>query len=159
MIDREETSAALPLVQEQLSIEKRTVETGKVRIRTVVEEKLARVAEDLERDDVTIERVPVNREVTEVPQIREADGVLIVPVLEEVVFVEKRLVLKEELHVRRNRKRERFEQAVQLKQMHAEVQRVAPARADAPAVAEPGNARSARTPRLRRSKPLRPDPE
>ena len=115
MIEREATSAALPLVQEQLSIEKRTVETGKVRIRTVVEEKLARVAEDLERDDVTIERVPVNREVTEVPQIREADGVLIVPVLEEVVFVEKRLVLKEELHIRRNRKRERFEQAVQLK--------------------------------------------
>ena len=139
MSEQSDIEAVLPLVEERASIDKRTVETGKVRIRTVVDEKLARVAADLERDDVSIERVPVNQEVTRVPQVREENGVLIVPVLEEVVFVEKRLVLKEELRVTRNRKRERVDQAVRLKQMHVEVDRV------------PSPQR-----RLRRKEPLRP---
>src|SRR5690349_21086256 len=124
MTERTEIDTTIPLVEERVTMDKRSVETGRVRIRTVVDEKLARVSEELERDDVTIERVPVNREVTQVPPIREEDGVLIVPLLEEVVVVEKRLVLKEELRVTRMRKRERVEQAVQVRTMDAEVRRV-----------------------------------
>jgi uncharacterized protein (TIGR02271 family) len=137
MTESSDRDAAIPLVQEQLAIDKRAVETGRVRIRTVVDEKLVRVAEELERDDVTIERVAINREVTEPPQPREEDGVLIVPILEEVVVVEKRLMLKEELHVHRNRKRERVEEAVRLKSMRAEVERVAPEGSITGASAEP----------------------
>jgi uncharacterized protein (TIGR02271 family) len=140
--------ASIPLVAENVTVDKRSVETGRVRIRTVVDERLARVAADLERDDVRIERVAVNREVSEPPQIREEDGVLIVPVLEEVIVVEKRLVLKEELHVHRSREREHVEEAVRLKAMRAEVQRVPPAGA------EPESRPVARSPRLRRKEPL-----
>ena len=120
----ERPEGSIPLVQENVTVEKRVVETGRVRIRSVVDEKLFRVAEDLERDDVSIERVAVNREITEPPQTREEDGVLVVPILEEVVIVEKRLFLKEELRIRRTRKRQRVEEAVCLKSMHAEVERV-----------------------------------
>jgi uncharacterized protein (TIGR02271 family) len=116
--------ASIPLVQENLTVAKRTVETGRVRIRTVVDEKLVRVSEQLERDDVTIERVSVNREVTEAPQVREENGVLIVPVLEEVVVVEKRLMLKEELHVHRNRRSDVVDEAVRVRSMRAETERV-----------------------------------
>ena len=149
-----DTDSVIPLVEERIAIDKRAVETGKVRIRTVVEEKLERVSQDLERDDVTIERVPVNREVTEAPRVREENGVLIVPVLEEVVFIEKRLVLKEELHVHRNLKQERVEGAVRVKQMRADVERVraSPANPD-PAPAESGLRR--RGSRLHRKEPLR----
>ncbi len=126
MTHSEKTEASVPVVEEQVTVGKRVVETGRVRIRSVVDERLVRVAQELERDDVTIERVAVNREVTEPPVSREEDGVLIVPILEEVVVVEKRLVLKEELHIHRNRKRERIEEAVRLKSMHTEVERVAP---------------------------------
>jgi uncharacterized protein (TIGR02271 family) len=132
----EQPEAIIPLVEEQVTIDKRSVETGRVRIRTVVNERLARVADDLERDDVTIERVAVNREVSEVPQTREEDGVLIVPILEEVVVVEKRLLLREELHIHRNRKRERVEEAIRLKSMSAEVQRVTGAADGAAPVAD-----------------------
>ena len=144
----ETPEATIPVVEEHLTIDKRVVETGRVRIRTVVNERLARVAEDLERDDVTIERVAVNREVTELPQTREEDGVLIVPILEEVVVVEKRLFLKEELRIHRNRKRERVDEAVRLRTMSAEVQRVPPA--DGAPVAND----AARQPRLRRKSRL-----
>src|SRR5436305_15205604 len=114
MSESETPEASIPLVEEHVTVNKRVVETGRVRIRTVVDERLARVRTDLERDDVTVERVAVNREVAEPPQTREENGVLIVPILEEVVVIEKRLFLKEELHVHRNRKRERVEEAVRL---------------------------------------------
>jgi uncharacterized protein (TIGR02271 family) len=154
MSESSPAEASIPLAQEELTVGKRVVETGRVRIRTVVDEKLVRVTEDLERDDVVIERVAVNREVTEAPEAREENGVLIVPILEEVVVVEKRLFLKEELHVHRSRKREQIEEAVRLKSMHAEVQRVAPAESsEAAAVLESESTRA--RPGIRRKEPLR----
>lgn len=126
MSESTDMRASIPLVQENLTVTKQTVETGRVRIRTVIDEKLVRVSEHLERDDVTIERVAVDQEVTEVPQVREENGVLIVPVLEEVVVVQKRLVLKEELHVHRNRRSEPVDEAVKLRSMRAEAERVGP---------------------------------
>jgi uncharacterized protein (TIGR02271 family) len=155
MAESSEPEASIPLVQEHLTVDKRAVETGRVRIHTVIDEKLMRVAEDLERDDVTIERVAVNREVTEPPRTREEDGVLIVPIVEEVVVVEKRLVLKEELHVRRSRKRERVDAAVRVKSMRAEVQRVAPHEPIATTTAEPErHGVPAEKPGIRRKEPL-----
>ena len=148
MSDSEKNEDCIPLVEERVTIDKRRVETGRVRIRSVVDEKLVRVGEELERDDVTIERVAVNREVTEPPATREEDGVLIVPILEEVVVVEKRLVLKEELRIHHNRKRERIEEAVRLKTMRAEVERVASER-------EPESQPTSRRPTLHRKDPLR----
>ncbi|HEU4626682.1 MAG TPA: DUF2382 domain-containing protein [Steroidobacteraceae bacterium] len=132
MTDTDDTSLTVPLVQERPTVQKRTVETGRVRVRTVIDEHLARVSEELEHDEVTIEHVPIDREVTVTPRVREEDGVLIVPVLEEVLVVEKRLLLKEELHIRKKPNRERFEQAVTLRRMRAEVDR-RPAPAPPPA--------------------------
>lgn len=126
MREHKPDEATLPLVEEQLAIEKRPVATGRVRIRTMVDEHLARVSEELEREDVTVERVAINQEVREAPGIREENGVLIVPVLEEVLVVEKRLMLKEELHVHRKRVREPVEHAGRVRRMRAEVERVNP---------------------------------
>jgi uncharacterized protein (TIGR02271 family) len=123
MTTSDESRVTLPLVEERLAIDKREVETGRVRIRTHAEDHLARVSEELEREQVVVERVAVNRQIAEPPEIREVNGVLIVPIFEEVLVVEKRLVLKEELHVRRARTRERVEKSATLRRMHADVQR------------------------------------
>jgi len=53
-------------------------------------------------------------------------GVLIIPVLEEVLVVEKRLVLKEELHVRRLVSEENVEIPVTVRKQRAVVERVTP---------------------------------
>lgn len=50
-----------------------------------------------------VERVPVNRLVDNEPQTRQEGDVTIIPVVEEVLVVEKRLLLKEEIHIRRTR--------------------------------------------------------
>ncbi len=56
---------------------------------------------ELRHDEVEVERVPVNRAVSELPSVRLEGSTTIIPVVEEVVVVEKRLILVEELHVRR----------------------------------------------------------
>jgi stress response protein YsnF len=54
-------------------------------------------------EEADIRRVAVNRIVSEVPQSRQEGEVTIVPVVEEVLVVEKRLLLKEEIHIARKR--------------------------------------------------------
>jgi uncharacterized protein (TIGR02271 family) len=113
----------IPLVEEQVSIAKHTVQTGRVRIRTVVDERETLVREELAREEATVERVPIDREVTEVPKVRQEGDVLVVPVVEEVLVVEKRLVLKEELHIRKKRQVEQVEQPVTVRSTRAVVER------------------------------------
>jgi uncharacterized protein (TIGR02271 family) len=93
--------AAIPLVEERLEVSKRAVESGRVRVHVTVEERREDVTEQLLRDDVEIERVPLNVPLYETPHVRLEGSTTIVPVVEEVVVVEKRLILVEEIHIRR----------------------------------------------------------
>ncbi len=113
----------IPLVEEKVSVAKRAVPRARVRISTVVDERREWIREDLRREEATVERVPVGREVAEVPEVRQEGDVLIVPVVEEVLVVEKRLVLKEELHIRKTHSVERLEEPVVLRATRAVVER------------------------------------
>lgn len=114
----------IPLAEEELRVGKRQVTTGKVRISTKVDvvEELARATLDTETVEVT--RVPVDRMVDQPPGIRTENDVTIIPILEEVLVVEKRLVLKEELHVRKRTTAEDFEAPVQLRRQSAVIERI-----------------------------------
>ncbi|MCJ2072767.1 YsnF/AvaK domain-containing protein [Methylobacterium sp. J-030] len=117
----------LPLVEETARIEKRTVETGRVRVSTRTETVDQVLRESLRSDTVEVTRVPVDRTLSEgevPPAVREEDGVTIIPVLEEILVVEKRLVLKEELHIRRSSADEDVEVPVTLRRQRAVVERV-----------------------------------
>jgi uncharacterized protein (TIGR02271 family) len=98
---RQEEVAAIPLVEERLAVSKRQVESGRVRVRISVEEREEQVPVELTHDEVEVERVPRNVPVAELPGVRLEGNTTIIPVVEEVVVVEKRLVLVEEIHVRR----------------------------------------------------------
>ena len=93
----------VPVVHEVLDVEKRWVENGRVRITKVVHQHEEVVDEPLLREEVEVERIAINRAVDGPVAIRHEGDVMIVPILEEVLVVEKRLVLKEELHIRRRR--------------------------------------------------------
>jgi uncharacterized protein (TIGR02271 family) len=118
-----EEVAAIPLVEERLSITKRQVESGRVRVRVTVEERQETVTEQLLRDELQIERVPKNVQVTEVPRVRLEGNTTIVPVVEEVVVVEKRLMLVEEIHICRRSVAETTEIPVSLRAERASVDR------------------------------------
>ena len=82
------------------------------------------VDEPLLREEVNIERVPVNRVVEGPVQVRREGNTLIVPLLEEVLVVEKRLMLKEELHITKRRFETREPRAVTLRTAEANIERV-----------------------------------
>ena len=120
----EEAGEVLPLLDEELRVEKRSVATGKVRVRSFADtvEEVARATLADERVDVT--RVPVGREVEAAQSVRTEGEVTIVPVMEEVLVVEKRLVLKEELHIRRSVTQENVEVPVTLRKQRAVIERL-----------------------------------
>lgn len=120
----------IQLVEEDASVAVRAVTTGRVRVATHLEtfEEIARA--ELASDAVDVVRVPIGKEVTgAVPQLRTEGDVTIVPVFEEVLVVEKRLILKEELHIRKRTSVEVVTQPVTLRRQVAEIERVA---ADSP---------------------------
>ena len=89
----------VPVVEERLRVDTRPTE-GEVEVRKTVEEMDQVVRLSLQRGEVEVQRVPVNRRIdAPVGQRMEGDW-LIVPVLEEVLVVEKRLMLKEEIRIR-----------------------------------------------------------
>jgi uncharacterized protein (TIGR02271 family) len=118
-------SGAIPVLSEELVVERRAHVTGGVRLHKTVSERTALVDEPLVRERVTVERVAVNRPLDDgrIPTVHERDGVLVVPVIEEILIVEKRLMLREELHVRRIREESRERQEVKLEREHVDVER------------------------------------
>lgn len=92
----------IPVLQETLQVGKRTVDTGRgVRVHKTVTEEALRIDEALATQDLEIEHVPVNAWVDGPAPVQRHEGdTLVVPVLEEVLVVEKRLRLKEEIRIR-----------------------------------------------------------
>lgn len=121
--DTSATETVIPIVEESALVTKRVVPTGRVRVNTVVEERSEMVRADLEREAVEVERVAVNREIDSVPDVRREGDVMIVPVVEEVLVIEKRLVLKEELRIHTRRTVERVEKPIVLRRTVASVER------------------------------------
>jgi stress response protein YsnF len=76
-------------------------DVDRVLVKTTVQERTEFADLDLLIGDAVIERVSINRVVEKAPAIREEGDTIIVPILEEIMVVEKRLVLKEEIHIRR----------------------------------------------------------
>jgi uncharacterized protein (TIGR02271 family) len=97
----------LSLREEQLVAHKTMEQVGEVVVRTEVEEVPGRLEVEALREEVQVEHIPLGQVVSERREPWEEDGVLIVPVYEEQLVVTKRLVLREELRVRRVRTTER----------------------------------------------------
>jgi len=114
----------VPVVEETLEVEKHAVETGRVRISKTVTERQEEVDMPLLREEVAVERVAVNRVVTEPPAVRTEGDTLIVPLLEEELVVEKRLVLKEELRITRRQTETHQARQVTLRREEATVERI-----------------------------------
>ena len=114
----------IPITEEELHLEKREVTTGKVRVRTSVDVETELVKATLEGETVEVTRVPVDRIVESAPEIRTENDVTIMPLLEEVLVVETRLLLKEELHLHRRRTTEDVETPVEIRKQRAVVERV-----------------------------------
>lgn len=97
---REHEAETIPVVEEQVEIGKREIETAKVHIAKKVHEELKDIDIPSMHEEVEVERVAVNKHVDQAPPpVRYEGDKMIISVLKEEVVVQKRLVLVEELHV------------------------------------------------------------
>lgn len=90
---------SIPVIEEELEVQKRQVDTGTVRINKTITEREETVNQELSKETAKIERVPINRIVKEAADSRYENNTWIIPVYEEVVITEKRLMLREEIHI------------------------------------------------------------
>jgi len=112
----------IPVIQEAVRVEKREFESGKVVVHKTVVERDEAVEILLRQQDLSVERVPVGRVVSEAPQTRQEGDTLIVPILEEVLVVEKRLMLKEELHIRKQSSERTEHQTIRLRSEQVKIE-------------------------------------
>ena len=123
----------IPVVEEQVRVDTRPVEIERTRIEKSVRQREVTVDEPLTAEEVRVERVALDppRIVESPPPIRHEGDTTIIPVLEERLVVEKRLVVREELRVTRIRHEYRAPQRVLLRSEHVSVARSPPTPSDA----------------------------
>ena len=118
----EEAEVRIPVVEESVEARK-VLHQDRVRVQKRVIEEPVHLEEELLRQDVDVRRVPVEREIEEIPQVRRDGDRLIVPVVEERLVVKKVLVLKEELHLTTRTSHEREERDVVVRREQVDVER------------------------------------
>ena len=105
------------------TVGKRLVETGHVRVRTIVEEEPVVLRDEARRQSVEIERAPIGRVVDQAPAVREEGDVIVIPIVEERLVVVKQLFLVEEVRIRRASITEPVEIAATRRVMRAGIDR------------------------------------
>jgi stress response protein YsnF len=114
----------IPLFEEALSVSRRVVPTSRVQVSRVTHSHEHLVDELLERERVEVERVAIDKPIDRMPSVREDGDCLIFPVVEEVLKIERVLVLKEEVRIRRVKGTERYQERVTLRKQEAVVNRL-----------------------------------
>jgi uncharacterized protein (TIGR02271 family) len=116
----------IPLHAEELSVSRRQTAGDTLQVSTVTREHARFVDEMLNHERVEIERVPIGRPVDAIPLVRQEGDTTIMSVVEETIIIERRLILKEEVHIRRLHVSERHQEAAVLRKQEAVITRIEP---------------------------------
>lgn len=97
----------IPVWQEEVQVGKRWRDAGQgVRVRKQAQQSEQVVRQDLMHEEIEVSHIPMDQIVSldAAPAVRQVGDTLIIPVTEEILVVEKRLRIREEVHVTRTRR-------------------------------------------------------
>lgn len=117
-------SITIPVIEEEINIGRRQVKSGIVQITKSVQEHETLIDEPGFRDHVHVERVPINKVLDRPADVRYEGETMIIPVMEEELVIEKRLVLKEEVRITKLHEETRNPQSVTLRREDVKVERI-----------------------------------
>jgi uncharacterized protein (TIGR02271 family) len=120
----DDRNTVIPVIHEQVTVSKETVNSNKVHIRKRVTEEVANVNIPLINEGYDIKKVPVKKIVDAPPPVRQEGDTTIIPVVQEVLIIEKRYEIVEEVHVIKRKEEVPFTQQVSLLKEHVEVERI-----------------------------------
>lgn len=113
----------IPLIEEQLQVEKRTVVTGKVRLQKSAESYEVTINEPLAVNTWKVERIVKNETVAQAPLPRQEGATMIYPRVEERLVITKELRLVEEIRVTQEISERHDPQTVTLRRENLSVER------------------------------------
>lgn len=120
---RRDDSLVIPVIQEETRIDRKLVDTAIVTVRKEIEEREEVISDEVTVEEIAVERIARNELVETAPGIRYEGDLIVVPLVEEVLVVEKKLLLREELYLRRVRRTEPVEKTVLLRSEQVKIER------------------------------------
>jgi uncharacterized protein (TIGR02271 family) len=118
----EKDEIVIPVVAEELQVDKVSVPTGGVRIIKSVSAHEEIVEQELRRERVEVRRVPVHRVVDGPQPIIQTEDTLIVPIVQEILKIEREWVVTEEIHISRSQESQTHQERVVLNREEAKVE-------------------------------------
>lgn len=118
---KDEPENSIYLFKEVVDFDKKWINTGKVTLKRTTTTTNIPLNDTLKTLQASIEVKAVNQYVTEVPEIREVDNVLIIPVIEEHIEIVKKIFLKQEVKLHKKMKEHYFNKNVEVKEQHLEI--------------------------------------
>jgi uncharacterized protein (TIGR02271 family) len=112
----------VPVVAEELVIDKKRVQTGAIRVNRRIIEHDETIELPLVKEHLDVRRVVIDREVDGPLPIRREGDTTIIPIVEEVLVVEKRYRLKEEIFVSRTVREEVHREQVTVRRQEAQIE-------------------------------------
>jgi uncharacterized protein (TIGR02271 family) len=112
----------IPVIEEQARVGKKIVDSGKVYIHKKVREEREEISVPVAHEEIDIKKVAVNKYVDAPPPIRYEGDTTIIPVVKEVLVMEKKLVLVEEVHITKHVVEQTEEHTVPLRKEEVEVE-------------------------------------
>ncbi len=136
-----EKEVVVPVVREELHADAVPVVTGGVRVTKHVQTHDEVLEQELRRSHVDVRRVKTNRVVDGPQPVQRIGNEIIIPVVAEVLRVEKQWVVTEEIHITQTEERETVQQTVPVSYEEAQIERLdAEGNATEAAEAEPETA-------------------
>ncbi|RYE29224.1 MAG: DUF2382 domain-containing protein [Sphingobacteriaceae bacterium] len=102
-VEEESSAKKIALIEEHLKIDVKQVETGLVQLHKKVVSEVVTQQIPVLSEEILIEHKPVNQYIENLPAVRVEGDTTIISVVKEVLVVEKRLLLVEEIHLTKTR--------------------------------------------------------
>jgi stress response protein YsnF len=123
-MDESGNDVVIPVVREEVQADAVPVITGGVRVTKRVHSQDEVIEQELRKSHVDVKRVKTNRVVDGPQPARRTGNTLIVPVVSEVLKIEKQWVVTEEIHITERQEKETVQNKVTLNHEEARLERL-----------------------------------
>ncbi len=123
-MDEKDKDVVIPIIREEVHADAVPVVTGGVRVTKRVESHDEIVEQELRKSHVEVKRVKTERVVDGPQPVQRNGNTLIIPVVSEVLRIEKQWVVTEEIHITQRQERETVQHNVTLNEESAEIERL-----------------------------------
>ena len=122
--ERDSETVVLTVAEETADVRKRVRDLGLVRVRKTVSEDEELIEVPLTSEEVQVERVSIDRVIDGPVPVRQEGDTMILPLIEEVLVVQKQLILREEVHVTKKTRESVAKERVTLRKEEVSVERL-----------------------------------